>query len=342
MELSTPEVQVKRWPYLVYGFFMMLFLGLIYAWSVFITPLETTFGWVRSQTSLIFTISMSSFCLGGILAGFLIKRAGFRKTMFLSGLFILSGFIGSTRIQSLMGIYLTYGVLCGMGAGLGYNATLEARKRLTAGLILLRDSENRYYLTPNTKYSPEFARKEVIRRIFRQFGIFSAEMLGFYIKGEYRMFELRTILQELEDEGFLVKGYFLRNGDLPGWQSDSLHWIVKEDVKQVQKRPVRFDVVLTARDNLAYYLVPMVGAKFGMGSSWIVISDGEMIGAASVQLKKTENRVMRFEGSRGAWDMLRSRSMELGKRLVLAKDKPEPSEADDVEDWYEKFVRPGG
>ncbi len=124
MELSIPEVQVKRWPYLVYGFFMMLFLGLIYAWSVFITPLETTFGWVRSQTSLIFTISMSSFCLGGILAGFLIKRAGFRKTMFLSSLFILSGFIGSTRIQSLMGIYLTYGVLCGMGAGLGYNATL--------------------------------------------------------------------------------------------------------------------------------------------------------------------------------------------------------------------------
>ena len=35
---------------------------------------------------------MSSFCLGGILAGFLIKRAGFRRTMFLSGLFILAGF----------------------------------------------------------------------------------------------------------------------------------------------------------------------------------------------------------------------------------------------------------
>ena len=124
MQISIPNTTVKRWPYLVYGFFMMLFLGLIYAWSVFIAPLETTFGWVRSQTSLIFTISMSSFCVGGILAGFLIKRTGFRKTMFLSSLFILCGFIGSTRIHSLMGIYLTYGVLCGMGAGLGYNATL--------------------------------------------------------------------------------------------------------------------------------------------------------------------------------------------------------------------------
>ncbi|MDK2982357.1 MAG: transporter, family, oxalate/formate antiporter [Chloroflexota bacterium] len=125
MENSIPTPQIKRLPRLVYGFFVMLFLGLIYAWSVFITPLETTFGWVRSQTSLIFTISMSAFCLGGILSGFLIRRAGFRRTMLLSGLFILAGFIGSTRISTLLGIYLTYGVLCGMGAGLGYNATLS-------------------------------------------------------------------------------------------------------------------------------------------------------------------------------------------------------------------------
>ena len=124
MELSIPNTAVKRWPYLIYGFFMMLFLGLIYAWSVFITPLETTFGWVRSQTSLIFTISMSSFCIGGIAAGFLIKKASFRNTLYLSALFILCGFIGATRIHSLAGIYLTYGILCGFGVGLGYNATL--------------------------------------------------------------------------------------------------------------------------------------------------------------------------------------------------------------------------
>ena len=124
MELSIPNTAVKRWPYLIYGFFMMLFLGLIYAWSVFITPLETTFGWVRSQTSLIFTISMSSFCIGGIAAGFLIKKASFRKTLYLSALFILCGFVGATRIHSLAGIYLTYGILCGFGVGLGYNATL--------------------------------------------------------------------------------------------------------------------------------------------------------------------------------------------------------------------------
>ncbi|MFO7619232.1 MAG: ATP-dependent helicase [Thermoplasmata archaeon] len=225
---------------------------------------------------------------------------------------------------------------------LGYGNTLDARQKLAAGLFLLRNSDNDYYLTPDSGHDPRFARKEVVRRIFRQFGILSAEMLGYYTKGEYRMFEIRTILQELEDEGFLVKGYFLRSEFAPNGQSDSLHWLVKEDLKQIRKRPAKFDAVLTARDNLAYYLVPFVSMKFGLGSSWIAISNGELIGAASVQLKKAENLAIKFEGSQKAWDMLRAHSVSLGKRMVMARDKPQPSEADDVEDWYEKYVRPGG
>jgi hypothetical protein len=224
---------------------------------------------------------------------------------------------------------------------LGYRGTMEARQRLTSALLALRDDENKYYLTPESKYEARFARKEVIRRIFRQFGVFSAEMLGFYTKGEYRMFELRTILQELEDEGFLAKGYFLRQEQGPRWQADSLHWIVREDLKQIKKRSARFDAVLTARDNLAHYLTPYVAQKFGIGSSWVAISDGEIIGAASVQLKKKENIAMRFEGSPRAWDMIRKFSSDTGKRMVLAGER-KYIEADDVEDWYEQYVRPGG
>ncbi len=116
---------IKRWPYLIYGFTVMLFLGLIYAWSVFITPLESQFGWIRSQTSLIFTISMSFFCIGIIAGGFLIKKLSFRRVFYLSALFVLTGFVLSTRIQTLIGIYISYGVICGFGVGLGYNAILS-------------------------------------------------------------------------------------------------------------------------------------------------------------------------------------------------------------------------
>jgi len=224
---------------------------------------------------------------------------------------------------------------------LGYNSTLEARQKLTGALLLLRDSENRYYLTPESAHTVEFARKEVIKGMFNRFGIFSAEMLGYFTKGEYRMFEIRSILRELENDGFLVKGFFMRNGDEGGWQSDSLHWMIKKDVKQIQKPPYDDTVVLTARDNLAFYLVPMVSSKFHMGSSWLVISNGDITAAASVKTRKRENVVVKFEGDADAWAVLRSHSASMGKRMVMFKEE-QAEEDDHVEDWYEQYVRPGG
>ncbi|MDO9537806.1 MAG: crosslink repair DNA glycosylase YcaQ family protein, partial [Thermoplasmata archaeon] len=224
---------------------------------------------------------------------------------------------------------------------LGYRSTQDTRHRLTAGLILLRDSENRYYLTPDSEYTEKFARKEVIRRIFLQFGIFSAEMLGYYAKGEFRMFELRTILQELEDEGFLVKGYFLGDRSGPRGYSDSLHWMLKEDVKKIQKRAKKCEIVITPRDNLMHYLIPMVQGKFGMGSSWMIISEGRLIAAAMIKASKTEHVLMKFRGLESAMPILKDFSSSLGKRFRVAKEKIVDN-YDDVEDWYEKYTRPGG
>ena len=124
MTSNTEIKNIKRLPKLCYGILSMLFLGLIYAWSIFIAPLEAEFDWVRSETSLIFTISMSFFCLGIIAGGFLIKKISIRQTLYLAALFVLSGFISSTRIHSLTGIYISYGIICGFGAGMGYNATI--------------------------------------------------------------------------------------------------------------------------------------------------------------------------------------------------------------------------
>ena len=52
----------------------LIFLGLIYGWSIFVVPLENEFGWSRSETSLTFTISIMAMCLsmltGGMFNGF--------------------------------------------------------------------------------------------------------------------------------------------------------------------------------------------------------------------------------------------------------------------------------
>jgi MFS transporter, OFA family, oxalate/formate antiporter len=119
----------NRWFYVVIGIVLFLFLGMLYAWSLFIAPLEKDFGWTRAQTSLIFTISIVFFCLGGMSGGFITGRKSPGFTILISSVFLLCGFAASSQINTLTGIYITYGVISGFGIGLSYNAIISTVTR---------------------------------------------------------------------------------------------------------------------------------------------------------------------------------------------------------------------
>jgi MFS transporter, OFA family, oxalate/formate antiporter len=119
----------NRWLYVVVGIILFLFLGLLYAWSLFIAPLEKDFGWTRTQTSLIFTISIIFFCLGGIAGGFITGRKSPGFTILISAVLLLCGFAASSQINSLPAIFITYGVISGFGIGLSYNAVISTVTR---------------------------------------------------------------------------------------------------------------------------------------------------------------------------------------------------------------------
>lgn len=119
------RMKKARWLYLALGVVLLLFLGLIYAWSVFRAPLAEEFGWSASQLSVTFSISMMMFCIGGFVSGIITGRKGYRVTMVLCAIALAAGFILASRINTLMGIYLTYGLLCGLGVGLGYNVVIS-------------------------------------------------------------------------------------------------------------------------------------------------------------------------------------------------------------------------
>ena len=53
----------NRWLPVVGGVLMNLALGALYAWSVFVLPLEREFGWTRADTSWVFTIAIVCFAL---------------------------------------------------------------------------------------------------------------------------------------------------------------------------------------------------------------------------------------------------------------------------------------
>ena len=144
MEAIFHTQRQARWLYLLISLAVLLCLGLIYAWSIFRIPLENEFGWTKAETSITFSISMMMFCIGGVVSGFLTQRRGVRTTMVLCAITLAAGFMGASAIHSLWGIYLTYGGLAGLGAGLGYNAVISTivkwfpdKQGLVSGISLM-------------------------------------------------------------------------------------------------------------------------------------------------------------------------------------------------------------
>ena len=121
----------KRWLYLGVGTILLIFCGLIYGWSLFKEPFGQVYpDWSLSQLSMTFTISMVFFCLGGFVAGKLSAKLKPKYIIMISGLLLLIGFFGVSRLNpensasSLTMLYVTYGLLCGFGIAFAYGITI--------------------------------------------------------------------------------------------------------------------------------------------------------------------------------------------------------------------------
>lgn len=144
--IKTKSKLSVRWLYLTIGVIAMLFAGVLYTWSILKAPLAAEFGWGASELALNFTLAMSFFCIGGLLGAQLFKRAGHRIALLISGLASAAGFIltACLRTPSVILLYITYGVLAGLGIGISYNvviATVSAwfpdKKGLCSGCLMM-------------------------------------------------------------------------------------------------------------------------------------------------------------------------------------------------------------
>ncbi len=141
--MDTEKMKKTRWLYLCTSVVLFLFLGLTYAWSVSRGPLEAEFGWSKPDTSLVFTIQITMFSVGGIISGFVTRRKGVRFSMLVSAVLIGIGFFFVSKVDSLPEIFIAYGLLFGTGVGLCYNAVLTTvvrwfpeRQGMVSGIIL--------------------------------------------------------------------------------------------------------------------------------------------------------------------------------------------------------------
>ncbi len=143
---NTKQNISVRWLYLVIGVIAMLFAGILYAWSILKSPFSTEFGWGASNLALNFTLAMCFFCIGGLLGAQLAKRAGHKIAIIVAGVLAALGFILTSSLpgNSVVMLYITYGILAGLGIGIAYNvviATVSAwfpdKKGLCSGCLMM-------------------------------------------------------------------------------------------------------------------------------------------------------------------------------------------------------------
>ena len=117
---NTAAPSVSRCGIAAAAFCMQLALGAVYGWSVFLNPLREQFGASKPEANLTFTITLAVL---GVTAGFggnLQRRIGPRATATIAGILYGCGVVLSGFAPNLSAIYLSYGVLGGVGLGLGY------------------------------------------------------------------------------------------------------------------------------------------------------------------------------------------------------------------------------
>src|SRR5271155_5002874 len=110
----------KRWGIALAAILVQMALGAVYAWSVFRVPLSKLFHSTISEVTLAFTIAIFVVGFAAFFGGLWLSRVGPRVVMLTGGLLYGGGVFLASFSSGLPWLYLTYGVIGGIGLGFGY------------------------------------------------------------------------------------------------------------------------------------------------------------------------------------------------------------------------------
>jgi len=141
-------MQIKnRWLIAASGVGIHLSIGSVYSWSIFSKPITQQMGWALKDVQLTFSISILFLGLSAALLGRFVEKYGPRKAGTAAALFFGLG-IGCSGLailaKNIYLLYLGYGVLGGIGLGVGYIAPVSTlvkwfpdRRGLATGLAIM-------------------------------------------------------------------------------------------------------------------------------------------------------------------------------------------------------------
>ncbi|MBI3931480.1 MAG: MFS transporter [Chloroflexi bacterium] len=117
---------------------------IFYGFSAFFNPMIAEFGWPRAAMAGVSSLSRLEGGLQGPIAGWLVDKFSPRRILLIGVTIAGIGFMALSLVNSLLSLYLIFGLLLSMGFSLGYNNAPQAavarwfiRKRGRAFAILL-------------------------------------------------------------------------------------------------------------------------------------------------------------------------------------------------------------
>lgn len=158
MEQTAQPGPLRGWAVTFCGMGVNLALGVLYTWSVFAAALIDQLHWTKTQSSLPYTIACVVFAIIMVPAGRLVDKYGPKWIASLGGLFCGAGLIICGLTSSLPLAIFGFGIITGIGIGLGYAAPTPAavkwfpaqKKGQISGLVVAGFGLASVYISPMT------------------------------------------------------------------------------------------------------------------------------------------------------------------------------------------------
>lgn len=180
---DSTQPNVRGWTVAMAGLGVNLILGALYAWGVMGKALVMQWHWTKTQAAMPFAVSTASFALMMVFAGRMQDKFGPRWVAAAGGILFGLGLALSAFVRSPWAMALTFGVIGGIGIGLGYSATTPAavkwfpagRKGLITGMVVSGVGLAAVYMSPLTQ---SLLRWTGISQTFLILGIGAAVVVG--------------------------------------------------------------------------------------------------------------------------------------------------------------------
>ncbi len=137
----------NRWLMAIGAMAIHMCIGSVYAWSVYVKPIQSTMNWTLTDVTITFSIAIFFLGLSAALMGKFVEKNGPRVAATLAAVLFGLGTMGSglaIAFESKILLYLTYGVLGGAGLGIGYISPVSMlvkwfpdRRGMATGLAIM-------------------------------------------------------------------------------------------------------------------------------------------------------------------------------------------------------------